>query len=68
MNEDQLRKLMTENAKQAGFYRGLLEGLLWQCKADGNQYTVSSSVYRKVAESFEKAKKDFGEGACTMKD
>lgn len=60
MNEAELRNRTIELSKQAGFYKGLLEGLLWKCRAEGNWYTVSTEVYRKVKESFDKANKEFG--------
>ena len=60
MNESELRKRMIELSKQAGFYKGLLEGTLMQCSKEGDRYIISSEVYRKVKKSLDNANNDFG--------
>ena len=42
-------------SREAGFYKGLLEGLLAQCRAEGNWYTISIPVYRAVTDALAKA-------------
>lgn len=60
MSEVELRKRIIELSGEAGFYKGLLEGIFAQLRAEGNWYTLSIETYRKAKESFEKANKNFG--------
>lgn len=54
--EWELQQRVFELSKEAGFYRGLLEGLLLQCHAEGNWYTLDIQVYRRVKDALAKAK------------
>lgn len=60
MNETELRKQMLENAKQAGYFKGLLEGLLSAGIDMGDHYYIRSEVFENVKTGCEKAKVSFG--------
>ena len=60
MNETELRKKMIENAKQAGYFKGLLEGLLCSGIDMGDHYYIRSEVFENVEAECEKAKVSFG--------
>lgn len=60
MNETELRDIRIENAKQAGYFKGLLEGLLSAGIDMGDHYYIRSEVFEKVESECEKAKINFG--------
>ena len=54
MKEKELRELMIENARLAGTYRGLLEGLMCQSRRKGDVYIVDATVFKKVQKAVER--------------
>jgi len=60
MNETESMKQMIENAKQAGYLKGLLEGLLSAGISMGDYYHIRSEVFEKVKRECDKANINFG--------
>ena len=52
--EKELRELMIKNARLAGTYRGLLEGLMCQSRKEEGSYIVDSNVFEKVQKAVER--------------
>jgi len=55
MKDEELRKLMIKNAKEAVFYKCLLVGLMMQARCLGDYYEISSECFEKVQRAYDKA-------------
>jgi len=55
-NEKIALKDCSEYARQSGFYKGSLDGVMMQMKDCGTHYELPSEVFRKAQESLEKFK------------
>jgi len=52
--EKELRELMIKNARLAGTYRGLLEGLMCQSRRNGDSYVIDAKAFDKVQKAVER--------------
>jgi len=68
MNETELRKQMIENAKQAGYFKGLLGGLLNSGVNRGDHYYIRSEVFEKVEDEYKKQNEETGTAPCVQRE
>ena len=56
MIDRDVAKIISEMSQEAGFYKGLLEGLLMQCKKGERHHYMDSDVFYAVKQKLEVTK------------
>ncbi len=51
--DSDLKSMMIDNARQAGYYKGLLEGLICQAVDRGGFYSIDARAFDKIKQAFE---------------
>ncbi len=51
--DSDLKSMMIDNARQAGYYKGLLEGLIRQAVDRGKFYSIDARAFEKIKKAFE---------------